>query len=131
MRKKFLLFLTFFLSHFCQAQTVQKKVYTFVEEMPEFPGGQDSLAKYLFLHIRYPASLTENGISGTVRMEFVIDTSGQVTDIKSLSDRPLNEIDKEVIRVFKTMPKWKPGRQKGQTVAVYIKMPLHIRPQDD
>ena len=102
-------------------------VFEMVEQMPEFPGGGMSAAlEYIQKNMQYPESAKENGTQGRVTVQFVIDKAGNVTEPKVL--RPVDkELDAEAIRLVKSMPKWKPGMQKGQAVAVKFTMPVLFR----
>lgn len=104
-------------------QVKKEEVYTFVEEMPVFPGGLDELRAYLARNTRYPAIAAENGIEGRVTIKFVVRPDGSVDDIQVLQgvDRSLNE---EAVRVVGTLPKWTPGRQNGVAVSVYYTVPV-------
>lgn len=99
------------------------KPLMFVEKMPAFPGGDQALQAYLQKNIRYPAAARENGIEGTVVLQFVVNTDGSISDIK-----PLREVGggatEEAIRVVKTMPKWSPGNNNGVNVPVYFNLPV-------
>ncbi|MCS6991710.1 MAG: TonB family protein [Chitinophagales bacterium] len=107
-------------------EEVKPQIFTYVEQMPEFPGGQAELMKYLQKNIRYPPAARENGIEGRVVLQFVVDENGNISDIV-----PLREIGggttEEAIRVVKSMPPWKPGRQNGQPVKVYFKLPITFK----
>jgi protein TonB len=97
--------------------------FTIVEQMPEFPGGEKALLTYLRDNIRYPAMAKENDIEGTVYVQFVIERDGSVSGAKVAkgADRMLNE---EALRVVSAMPKWKPGKQRGQEVRVQYVVPI-------
>ncbi|WP_167607339.1 energy transducer TonB [Maribellus sediminis] len=88
-----------------------------LEQQPEFPGGIDALKPYLVKQIRYPVIAQENGIQGKVYYSFTIEKDGSVTDIKVMRGVD-SAIDTEAIRVLKTMPRWKPGMQRGKAVRV-------------
>ena len=88
-------------------------VYTVVEKMPEFPGGQQALFKYLNENVMYPEIARENGIQGRVICQFVVNKDGSISDIEVVRSGGDPSLDKEAIRVIKSMPKWKPGMQKG------------------
>ena len=94
-----------------------------VEEKPEFPGGEAALYKYLAEHTKYPEAAMENQIQGTVWVQFIIDKEGNVTNVKVVrSVDPY--LDKEAIRVVKSMPKWKPAKQRGKPVRVIFQVPI-------
>ena len=98
-------------------------VYTIVEDMPSYPGGDNARLKFLQSILVYPEKAKKRGIQGTVYITFVVDTDGSVTDVKVLRGID-EECDKEALRVVKLMPKWKPGYQKGKPVRVQFYMPV-------
>ena len=106
----------------------ETKVFDVVEQMPSFPGGDAELMKFLNSHIKYPAVAEENGIQGRVVATFVVERDGSITDVKVIKsvDPPL---DKEAIRVLKSMPKWIPGKQNGSAVRVKYTVPVTFRLQ--
>ncbi len=94
-----------------------------VEKKPEFPGGEAALYKFLAEHTKYPEAAKENGVTGTVWVQFVIDKDGKVTNVKVVrSVDPY--LDKEAVRVVKSMPKWKPASQRGKPVRVLFQVPI-------
>ena len=100
-----------------------KRVYNSVEQMPEFPGGAVALMRYLTENIKYPPEAAKNDIEGRVVVQFVIDETGQVGEVKVV--RPISEeIDAEAVRVVKTLPKFEPGRQDGEAVSVWYTLPI-------
>lgn len=101
-------------------------VFTVVEEMPEFPGGQQAILKYLSESIKYPVDAQEKGIQGRVSCSFVIQKDGSITGIEVIRGVDPS-LDKEAIRVIRAMPKWKPGRQRGKVVAVKYTVPVTFR----
>lgn len=104
---------------------VEPKVFTIVEEMPEFKGGLKNLFKFLGENIKYPKREKEMGIQGVVHLQFVIGRKGEIRDIEVL--RGVNEaIDNEAIRVLKAMPDWKPGKQRGKAVRVSYILPIRF-----
>jgi protein TonB len=99
----------------------------FVEEMPEFPGGVDSMKTFLRREIVYPKVALENGITGTVLVEFIVEKDGRVTNGKVKV--PLySDCDAEALRVVMSMPKWKPGKNMGKPVRCYFQIPITFRP---
>lgn len=98
-------------------------IYTVVEEMPTYPGGDDARIKFLSSNIRYPQLAKEKGIQGTVFVTFVIDEKGFVSDVKVLRGIG-GGCDQEAVRVVKMMPRWVPGRMNGKTVRVQFNMPI-------
>lgn len=102
--------------------------FAIVEQMPDFPGGQTELIKYIASHVRYPAFAQESGIQGTVFVSFVVDRTGKVTRVQvARSVDPA--LDKEAIRVVSAMPDWSPGRQGGKAVAVSYTVPIKFKLQ--
>jgi protein TonB len=99
-----------------------------VEEMPLYPGGDTERLRFLADNIQYPLQATENGIQGTVYFQFIIDSKGNITDVKILRGIG-GGCDEEALRVIKMMPQWKPGRQNGRTVRVLYNMPVSFRLQ--
>lgn len=97
----------------------------FVEEMPEFPGGNKALLSYLSRNVRYPVIAQENGIQGKVYVSFVVDEEGRILQVALLRgvDTSLNN---EAMRVIKSMPRWKPGKQAGKTVKVRYNVPINF-----
>ena len=106
-------------------------VFEVAEEMPEFPGGgMSAFMDYIKTNMRYPASAKENGTQGRVTVQFVVDEDGSIKDSKVLRSVD-KDMDAEALRLINTMPKWKPGRQKGQPVAVKFTVPVMFRLDDD
>ncbi|MDY4042436.1 MAG: energy transducer TonB [Marinifilaceae bacterium] len=101
-------------------------VFMVVEDMPRFPGGD--VTKWLAKNTRYPMIAQENGIQGKVFVQFVIEKDGSITNVKVL--RPVDpSLDKEAIRVVSSMPKWKPGKQRGKAVRVSYTVPINFQLQ--
>ena len=106
----------------------EEVVFVVVESMPEFPGGQQALFKYLSENVKYPVIAQENGIQGRVICQFVVNKDGSLEDIQVVRgvDKAL---DNEAIRVIKSMPKWKPGKQRGKPVRVKYTVPVNFKLQ--
>jgi TonB family protein len=104
----------------------EKPPMLFVEEMPEFPGGMDSLYAFLAREIQYPPIAKDNGITGTVLVEFVVEEDGRVTNAK-VKVPLFPECDKEAMRAVMSMPKWKPGKNMGKPVRCYYQVPVTFR----
>ena len=96
-----------------------------VEQMPEFPGGEKAMLKYLYDNLQYPKVDMENGIKGKVIVQFIIENDGSISDPKVLQGVS-KTIDAEAIRVVNAMPKWKPGMQDGKPVKVQYTLPLRF-----
>ncbi len=108
-----------------EEEVVEEEVFTIVENMPEFPGGQKKLFEYLGKSIKFPPAAKANGISGKVYVNFTVNKNGKISDVKVL--RGVHELlDKEAIRVVKAMPAWKPGKQRGKAVRVSYNLPINF-----
>ena len=111
-----------------ETEPQSKKVYNSVEQMPEFPGGAAAMMRYLQENIKYPPEAAKNDIEGRVIVQFVIDETGQVGEVKVV--RPVSEeLDAEAVRVVKTFPKFEPGRQDGEAVSVWYTLPIMFKIQ--
>lgn len=98
-------------------------IHTIVEQMPSFPGGDNALKAYLSNNLRYPPKAEENGIHGRVTCQFVIERDGSITDARVV--RGVDpDLDREALRVIKSMPKFYPGHQNGKAVRVRYTMPI-------
>jgi protein TonB len=103
-------------------------IFTVVEEMPQFPGGETELLRFLSSSIRYPVIAQENGIQGRVTCAFVVNRDGSIVDAEVLRGVDPS-LDKEALRVISTMPKWSPGKQRGKAVRVKYTVPITFRLQ--
>ena len=108
-----------------QEQVEEEPIFTIVEDMPTFPGGDAALMKYLGQNIKYPSIAKDAGIQGTVYVTFVVDEKGEVNDVKVLRSIG-GGCDEEAIRVVESMPKWKPGKQRGKPVKVQYNLPIRF-----
>ncbi len=108
-----------------EEETDDAAVFFIVEEMPEFPGGDAELRKYIANSVKYPVIAQENGIQGRVYVQFVVGTDGGVTQVKVARGVDPN-LDKEAIRVVQSMPKWKAGKQRGKAVKVSYTVPINF-----
>jgi TonB family protein len=98
-------------------------VFVVVEEMPEYPGGVNALRAFLQSAIKYPVTALENEIQGKVYVNFVVTKTGSIAKAKVV--RGIDpSLDKEAIRVVESLPDWKPGKQRGQSVDVYYTVPV-------
>ena len=107
----------------------EEVVFVIVEKMPEFPGGQQALFKYLSENVKYPVIAQENGIQGRVICQFVVNRDGSIVDVEVVRSGGDPSLDKEAIRVIKSMPKWKPGQQRGKPVRVKYTVPVNFKLQ--
>lgn len=105
-----------------------EKIFTSVEQNPEFPGGQAALLKYLNSHIQYPPQAAENGKEGKVVVQFVVEKDGHVGEVKVVRSVD-KDLDREAVRVCKSLPKFTPGRQNGQPVRVWFTLPVTFKLQ--
>ncbi len=104
----------------------ETRVFDVVEQMPSYPGGSGALMEYLSKNIKYPPVAEENGVQGRVILQFVVERDGSITDVKVLKSVDPS-LDKEAIRVVKSMPRWIPGKQNGQAVRVKFTLPVTFR----
>jgi TonB family protein len=103
----------------------QESVFSYVEQMPEFPGGLDALMTFIRTRIQYPRLAIESGISGKVICGFIVNTDGSISDAKVLRGIG-GGCDEEAIRVIKSMPNFKPGTQNGHPVRVRYNLPINF-----
>lgn len=103
-------------------------VFDIVEQQPMFPGGQTALMKYLSEHTKYPVVAQENGVQGRVTVQFVVEKDGSISDVHVLRGVDPS-LDKEAVRVVKSMPRWTPGKQNGINVRVNYRVPVLFRLQ--
>lgn len=96
-----------------------------VENMPEFPGGDLGLMKYIQKNVKYPPIAKEYNITGKVYVQFIVDKSGIVTNVKVVRGVDKN-LDAEAVRVVKSLPKYKPGKQRGKPVRVMFTIPINF-----
>ncbi len=106
----------------------ETKIFTVVEQMPMFPGGDGALMGYLRDKIHYPTVAAENGVQGRVVVGFVVERDGSITDVNILRGVDPS-LDREAMRVVKSMPKWTPGKQNGSAVRVKYQVPVSFRLQ--
>ena len=106
----------------------KEEVFRSVEQMPTFPGGDAALMKYLSTHLQYPTMAQENGVQGTVIVQFVVTKTGAVGEVK-VARSVDRDLDKEAVRVCKSLPKFVPGRQNGQPVSVWYTLPVKFKLQ--
>ena len=106
----------------------ETKIFEVVEQMPSFPGGMQALMEYLGNNVKYPVVAQENGVQGRVVVSFVVERDGSITDVKVVRSVDPS-LDKEAVRVVKSMPRWIPGKQNGQAVRVKYNVPVAFRLQ--
>ena len=111
-----------------EEEVEEQQIFQVVEEMPEFPGGMGECMKFLGKNIKYPTISQENGVQGRVIVQFVVNSDGTIVDpvvVRGVDPY----LDKEALRVIKTMPKWKPGKQRGKAVRVKFTVPVMFKLQ--
>lgn len=106
----------------------KEEIFKSVEQMPTFPGGDPALMKYLSSHINYPAMAQENGVQGRVVVQFVVTKTGKVGEVKVVRSVD-KDLDREAVRVCKSLPNFVPGRQNGQPVNVWYTLPVTFKLQ--
>ncbi len=111
-----------------EKEKVEEEIFIVVENMPEFPGGELALRRYINTAIKYPGIAQENGIQGKVLVNFVVDKDGTVSNAKIFRGVDPS-IDKEALRVIMSLPKWKPGMQRGKAFRVSFTVPINFQLQ--
>ena len=106
----------------------ETKIFTVVEQMPMYPGGDAALMGYLRDNIKYPTVAAENCVQGRVVVGFVVERDGSITDVNILRGVDPS-LDREAMRVVKSMPRWNPGKQNGSAVRVKYQVPVSFRLQ--
>lgn len=109
-----------------ESSTSDTTVFTVVDKMPEFPGGQQALFNYLRNNVKYPKTTQEQAIEGRVVCQFVIGKDGSVNDVTISRSSGDKSLDSEAIRVIQSMPKWKPGILRGESVRVRFTLPINF-----
>lgn len=108
--------------------TAKEEVFMVAEQMPEYPGGMKELLKFLQDNLKYPENAMKNNVQGRVIVQFVVEKDGTLTEFKvARSVDP--DLDAEALRVLQTMPKWKPGMQRGKIVRVKFTVPVSFKLQ--
>ncbi|MFT5723632.1 MAG: protein TonB [Bacteroidia bacterium] len=103
------------------------KVHDWVNVKPEFPGGQKALNAFLKDNLRYPDDWLEIDEQGTIRIMFIVNEDGDITDIKILDDYESTSAGRESVRVIGLMPRWKPAMKAGKKVKTYFVQPIRFR----
>lgn len=106
----------------------ENKVFTAVEQMPQFPGGEAELMKYISKNLKYPPVAMENNIQGRVVVQFVVTKTGKIGEVKVVRGKD-PDLDKEAVRVVKSLPDFIPGKMNGQTVNVWYTLPITFKLQ--
>jgi len=108
-----------------EAEAEEPEIFTIVEEMPTFPGGDQALLEYMAKNTKYPPLARENGLQGIVVVTFVVDERGRIKDAQVLRGIG-GGCDEEAMRVVQSMPPWKPGKQRGMSVRVQYNLPFRF-----
>lgn len=103
-----------------------EQIFTAVEEQPKFPGGDAELYKHISRNLRYPEMAAQNNIQGRVTVQFVVEKDGHVGEVKVARGKD-PDLDKEAVRVVKTLPKFIPGKMNGQAVRVWYTLPINFK----
>lgn len=106
----------------------EEQVFTAVEQMPQFPGGDAELMKYISNNIKYPTMAMENNIQGRVVVQFVVTKTGKIGEVKVVRSKD-PDLDKEAVRVVKSLPSFIPGKMNGQAVNVWYTLPITFKLQ--
>ena len=101
-------------------------VFEKCDQMPQFPGGDAKLMEFIAENIKYPAEATERGLQGTILVNFIVEKDGSISNVKAL-DGGEKVLSDEAVRVVKTMPRWKPGKQQGEVVRCRFTVPVIYR----
>lgn len=107
-------------------QQEKKEIFTYVQQMPEFPGGSAALQQFIAKHIVYPEDALDAEKEAKVIIKFIITETGAIENVTSMKPAGYG-FDEEAIRVVQSMPLWKPGMQNGKPVNVYFQLPITFR----
>lgn len=102
-------------------------VFIVVEEMPQFPGGQTAMFKFISDNLMYPAIAQANGIQGRVICQFIVNTDGSISGIEVVRSSGDPSLNKEAVRLIRSMPNWTPGKQRGKPVRVRYTIPINFK----
>ena len=111
-----------------EEEVSETEIFQIVEEMPSFPGGEGKLMEYVAKNIKYPQIARETGIQGRVFVGFVVEPDGSISNVKLLRGIG-GGCDEEAIRVVKSLPRWKPGKNQGKAVRVSYQIPVFFKLQ--
>ena len=113
-----------------ETNTNNEKVYNSVEYPPKFPGGDAALMKYVATHIQYPTMAQVNNVQGNVVLRFVVEKDGSIGEVRVARSKG-DDLDKEAVRMAKTLPNFIPGKQDGKPVRVWYTMPVNFNLQNN
>lgn len=100
--------------------------FTVVEQMPQFPGGEAEMFKFIKENLKYPSQAQNAGVQGKVILNFVVNKDGKITNIKVVRGIGFG-CDEEAVRVLEKMPRWNPGKMGGKAVPVYFTFPITFK----
>jgi protein TonB len=109
-----------------ESGTGEEEIFVVVEEMPQFPGGDEALLRYLYSQLRYPSLALDSKIQGIVVVQFIIDEQGRIIQPKVVRELG-GGCDEEALRVVRGMPDWQPGKQRGRPVKVRYNLPIRFQ----
>lgn len=121
--------LALFLSLGYNAQNKKEKVFTEPEQMAEYKGGLQEMAKFIGSELKYPKAAKDNKIGGKIFVKFIVDNNGAVKEpviLKGIDNCP--ECGQEALRVISSMPTWLPAKQGGKAVSCYYTIPIKFDP---
>jgi len=112
-----------------EEEEVEEKIFfNIIEEPAEFPGGDKALYRFIHDNVKYPVIAQENGIQGKVYVKFIVNKEGKAVNAEV--SRPVDaSLDKEALRVINSLPKFKPGKQRGKPVQVYYTAVINFQLQ--
>jgi len=100
-------------------------VYNRAETMPEYPGGSNALSSYINDHLDYSQAAIDDNTTGTLRVSFVVDKDGKVSDVQLMGDKKVGDgLDDQAVKVISNMPAWTPGKVKGENVSTRLLLPI-------
>ena len=111
--------------------SAENNILEIAEQFPTFPGGESALYQFLSQNFKYPEIARQKGLQGRFIVEFAVRKTGKITDVKIVKGAIGGGCEEEVLRVFKNMPNWIPGKQKGETVNVRFRMPFVLKLNED
>lgn len=107
-----------------------EEIFTIVDEMPQFPTGEDGLGRFIAEFIRYPSRAREDGIQGRILCSFIVRKDGTISNVEVVNGLD-NELDNEALRVLSMMPKWTPGKNDNEIVSVKCILPIDFTIDDE
>lgn len=125
-KQLFYLLFCLFLNLNCLTQKDNSKVFTIVEQNPEYPEGQAAFYKYLAKNIKYPTSLRDNGIDCASTVKFIVEKDGSISNVEVIRGCKNKAYNKHLCRLIKNMPRWSPGKQQGKPVRVSFTFPIKV-----